>query len=148
MTQATTVTVSTPVDAHRVVSDLYARVLKPMTSSGKAMQITVCQAEDDRTVAANRYYWGVVLKEISEQAKIEGSTYMAEAWHELFKRQFLGYQIEKVVVAGSKRKRVRRSLRSTARLKVRAWHKYLDQVMAYAVTDLGVEFSEPPNWWR
>lgn len=65
-----------------------------------------------------------------------------------FKCENRRYEMQKVPVAGSKRKRVIRRLRSTARLKVRPWHGYMDQVMAFAVTDLGVEFSEPPYWWN
>ena len=77
----------------------------------------VCEEqEDDRSVQQNRYYWGVVLAETSQQASIEGQRWAAEAWHELFKRMFLGYEIRKTVVAGRRRTLVTRTLRSTTRL--------------------------------
>jgi hypothetical protein len=145
--QAVTLLMSSPEEAHQHVTELYRNLLKPMTARGKVMQVTACEAEDNRSVLANRYYWGFVLKDISEQGAIEGQRWAVEAWHELFKRQFLGYRVRKFKVAGSKRVRVVRELRSTTDLKTRAWHKYLDQLMAFAANELGVVFSSPPAYW-
>jgi len=50
-------------------------------------------------------------------------------------------------VVGRKRKVVRKELRSTTRLSVKRMSEYLDKVMAFAVTDLGVVFSET-KWER
>lgn len=147
---AVTLVVSDPAQAHQAVTDLYRQMLKPMTLQGKTMQITACEHEEDRSVDANRYYWGYVLKPISEQAVVLGERWMAEAWHNLFKRLFLGYHVRKEVVAGQKRKRVIRELRSTSKppLKLKAWHRYIDQVCAYGVNELGVTFPDPPDWWQ
>jgi hypothetical protein len=112
-------------------------------ANGAPARVLVEQQEDDRTIQQNRFYWGLVLNEISEQGAIEGQRWTVDAWHELFKRQFLGYEIVKVRVAGRKRPTVIRRLRSTTKLKVRAMGNYLDQVQAFAATDLGVRFSVP-----
>ncbi|MDI4633312.1 recombination protein NinB [Pelomonas sp. V22] len=126
--------------AHEAASACYQRA-QQLILAGKPVKLTCQEFEFDRTAQANRYYWGVVLKEISEQARVAGQRYTAEAWHELFKRQHLGYEIKKQTVAGRKRKTVIRRLRSTSDLKVKAFAAYLEQVMAFAATDLGVRFS-------
>jgi hypothetical protein len=134
-----------PQQAHQAISNVVWPEVKNMTMAGHELILTVKRREDDRSLQQNRFYWGAVLKDISQQAAILGVSYMPEAWHELFRRKFLGYEIEKIQVAGSKRKQVIRRLRSTSKLKVRAMSKYLDQVQAYAATELGVQFSVP-NW--
>ncbi len=113
---------------------------KRITGMGEGVEIIVRQAEDQRSLRANRFYWGFVLKTIAAQAVIAGQRYTAEAWHELFKRQYLCYEIKKATVAGRRKKLVTRTLRSTQKLSVRAFVKYLDQIMAFAATDLAVEW--------
>lgn len=134
-----------PVHGHQVLRDMVWPQVKALTTAGHEVEITVAPREDDRSVQQNRFYWGVVLKEISDQARLNGTTYSAEAWHELFKRQLLGYEIKKVPVAGRKRPTVIRRLKSTTDLKVRAMSKYLEQAQAFAVSELGVRFSAP-DW--
>lgn len=131
-------------EAHAAANAVY-RAASALIADGRQVRM-LCEArEDDRTLQQNRYYFGPVLTEISEQAVIEGQRWSTEAWHELFKRQFLGYEIKKIQVAGRRRKVVSRRLRSTAGLKVGPMSKYLDKVQAFAATDLGVRFS-CPNW--
>lgn len=114
---------------------------KQLTAAGRKFHLRAAEAEDDRSVLANRYYWGPCLKEISEQASIEGQRWAPEAWHELSKRMFLGYEIKKVKVAGRKKTTVIRRLRSTTGLSVRKFSVYLEKLQAFAATDLGVHFS-------
>lgn len=130
--------------AHEAVMRGYA-LAKALLADGKPVQICVGEDESDRSVQQNRFYWGPCLSEISEQARVGGQRYTTEAWHELFKRQFLGFEIEKVHVAGRKRPTVIRRLRSTAALSVRQMSEYLDKLQAFAATDLGVQFSVR-NW--
>ncbi len=101
--------------------------------------------EDDRTARQNRFYWGYVLRSIADQARVGGQRYATEAWHELFKRQFLGYEIVKAKVAGKRRPVVYRRLRSTTKQSVARMSKYLDEVLAFATNDLGVAF-EVRDW--
>jgi hypothetical protein len=97
--------------------------------------------QDDRSLKQNRFYFGVVLKQISEQARVASQRYTAEAWHELGKRQFLGYEVIKVPVAGRKRVQVYRRLRSTTDLTVKQMSEYLDEFIAFAEADLSVVFE-------
>lgn len=101
--------------------------------------------EDDRTLRQNRFYWGYVLKCIADQARVEGQRYATEAWHELFKRQILGYEIVKARVAGKRKPVIYRRLRSTTKLTVPQMSKYLEKVLAFASSDLCVAF-EVRDW--
>lgn len=132
--------VRTREEAHVAATQAYA-ALQAVLANGKAGRIVASEHEDDRSLLQNRFYWGVVLREISEQASIGGQRWTVDAWHELGKRQFLGCEIVKVRVAGKKRPVVIRRLRSTTKLKVKAMAAYLEQFQAFAVNDLGVVFS-------
>ena len=130
--------------AHAAANDAY-RAAQCVLDDGKPVHFLVAEYEQDRTLRANRFYWGFCLREISDQARIGGQRYTVDAWHELFRRQFLGYEIEKVHVAGRKKPVINRRLKSTRKLKVRAFGVYLEQVQSFAATELGVEFSVR-NW--
>jgi hypothetical protein len=84
----------------------------------------------------------VLLKEISEQARIEGRRYTPLMWHGLAKRLHLGYEIKREQVAGRKKTTAYRVLKSVGKQKHKALAEYLDKVTAWAVTDLDVRFSE------
>lgn len=146
MTEALDVIVSTREGAHKVVKLAYERA-RDLIADGKEVRILAAEAEDDRSVRQNRFYWGAVLREISEQAKINGERWAPDAWHQWAKREYLGYAFVRETVAGRKRKVVRKELRSTTKLSVKRMSEYLDKVMAFAATDLGVVFSET-KWER
>lgn len=140
MTEALDIIIHTAEESHRAAVAAHA-LCKRLVSDGLRARLVAQADEDGRSLRQNRFYWGVVLAEISEQARVNGQRYAAEAWHELFKRQFLGYRFKKVLIAGRKRKSVLKELRSTADLKVSPMSAYLEKVMAFAATDLGVRFS-------
>ncbi len=148
MSEVLDVVVCTREGAHKVATLAYQRAVA-LIADGKEVRIRAEEAEDERSLQQNRFYWGVVLKEIAEQAVIDGARWTAEAWHEYGKRTYLGYEIKRIVIAGRKRKAVSRQLRSTTKQSVKRMSKYLDELMAFAVTDLGVRFSET-RWedWR
>jgi NinB protein len=132
--------------AHAAINAGYAQA-KVLLALGRDVAITIAEHEDDRSVAQNRYYWGPCLTEISEQAVVGGQRWTVDAWHELFKRQFIGYGIKKVKVAGRKKATVIRSLKSTTDLTVRQFSDYLDKLQAFAAAELGVLFSIP-DWYE
>lgn len=127
---------TSPQAAHDAIAEAW-RVVKPLTLAGKTVHIQAGEAEDDRSVQQNRYYWGVLLKAISEQVRTP-DRWTAEAWHQLMRRQFLGYGIRKQTVAGRKKPVVIRALRSTRDLTVKQFAEYLEKITAYAITELGV----------
>jgi hypothetical protein len=106
----------------------------------RRLRIVVGPDVEDKTLRQLRFYFGPVLRQISEQAVIGGHRYSVEAFHELFKRQILGFEVTKVAVAGRKRVQVYRRLRSVRDLSVKQMSAYLDEVIATAATDLGVAF--------
>ncbi len=136
-----------PVQAHAVLVRQVWPQIKAGLEAGKEQALTVVPWEDARSAQQNRFYWAACLREIAEQASIGGQRYQPEAWHELFKRQFLGFRVEKYRIAGKKKQMAKRVLRSTTGLSVKKMSTYLDQVQSYASTELDVRFS-CPDWER
>jgi NinB protein len=87
-----------------------------------------------RTIEQNARYWSRgILSQIAEKAVVGGRRFSAEAWHEQFKRQFIGIEeLPSGQVIG----------KSSTKLGVKAFSEFVDQVEAYAVTDLGVVFED------
>lgn len=87
-----------------------------------------------RSSKQNRRYWGNgVLKQIAEQATVNGRLFPAETWHEQFKRMFIGVvELPNGEVVG---------MSSTA-LDTAQFCEFSDKVEAYAATELGVTFYE------
>lgn len=129
-----------PEQARESLLTVIAPWAKAQMDAGESVDVYLSVHEDDRSLRQNKFYWGYVIKTIASQARIEGQRYTGDAWHELFKREHLGYEVKKVSVAGSRRKRVIRRLRSTTDLTVRQMSKFLESVIAFAVTDLNVVF--------
>ena len=105
------------------------------------LTVTVEPEDDAKTVQQGRFLWGVVYSEIAHQATIGGVRYTSDAWHEFFKREYLPRRKTKTMVAGRKRPVISTSLGTTKGLKIKSMSKYIEQVIAYAVTELGVQFS-------
>lgn len=128
--------------AHRAANFAY-REAQSLIAEGKRAVITANEYEDDLYVERLKFYWGIVLKSISEQARTPDQ-WDADAWHNLMKRKFLGYTIEKERVAGAKRIYVTRRLTGLRDLKKQARRltTFIAEVQAWAITDLNVVFPE------
>lgn len=121
-----------------------------IVADGKRVRIRIEQSRDVRSLRQNAFLWGHVYAEISLQGVVCGQRWIDLAWHEYFKRLFLGWRFEEVVpvpgqVITDKRARVRRVLRSTTELSVKEMSEYLEKVLAWGVTELGVTF-ETMDW--
>lgn len=116
----------------------------------RRVKVTVEDVEDDRSLKQNAFYWSFVLKQISAQAVINGIGSDENGWHYYMKKRLLGYRVFKQRVPGSKRPAIRRELRSTTKLKVKAMSEYMEKVMAAAATEFGVTFDPGKRWedWR
>ena len=92
--------------------------------------------EKTRSIEANSRYWGQgILAQIADQVVMNGRKYSAEVWHEQFKQMFLGVEeLPSGQVIG----------KSSAKLGVKAFSEFTEQVEAYAVTSLGVVFKDGP----
>ena len=106
--------------------------LATVMQAGGRWVLTVTRRK--RTPKQNRRYWGNgVLKQIAEQATVNGKLYSAETWHELFKRRFIGVvELPNGEVVGQ----------SSTGLTTAEFCEFSNQVEAYAASELGVTFYD------
>lgn len=93
-----------------------------MAQAGKPVAVMVSEHKARRSSPQNRLYWAV-LREIAEDVWIDGKQYSDNAWHEHFKRQFIG--IEELPGGAS-------AGISAASLSVPEFTAYLERVMQFA----------------
>lgn len=146
MSESLHLTLITPGQATQAVSSQLVPFARRLWADGKAVSIVAKEQEDDRSLQQNKFYWGYVLKTISERARINGLGADVDGWHYFFKKNVLGYRITKTRIPGSKRPVIRRELRSTKGLSVKRMSEYMEQVMAMAATDFGVAFEDGRRW--
>ena len=129
------------------VQTLLALIPNLPLDAERPLQITIEEYRPARKQDQNALMWAGPLKDISAQAYVDGKRFTAEAWHEMFKEEFLpdefdseqcrdGYIKYTIDPKGN-----RRLIGSTTQLTVRGFSRYLEQVMAFAA-NLGVEFHE------
>ena len=132
-----------PDQARATIAGQIAPFCKAQWQNGiERLRVTIEPEEDAKTVQQGRFYWGIVLKQISEQARIDGNRYTVDAWHELFKRQFLKRVKKRVYVAGKPRPVMTTTIGTTKGLGVRKMSAFIEKVIAFGVNDLNVRFSE------
>lgn len=123
----------------------FSRVVRPWCheqwKAGRKIAVHLTELEDARSIQQLRYLWGVVYKETSEQARIDGVQYTPDAWHELGKRLHLPRAVKKIKVAGRSRPVVTTSIGTLKGISVRKMSLYIEKFTAWAVTDFGVRFS-------
>lgn len=114
------------------------------------LEVIVREEVKPRRPDQNALMWVGPLKDIAEQAYVQGRTFSAEVWHEHFKELYLpeeadpeltkdGYRKYDFTPAG---KRV--LVGSTTELTVKGFAQYLEQVIAFGAA-LGVLFHASPN---
>jgi len=99
--------------------------------------------DDDITDKQRAYLHGVVLKEIAQQAVVDGRRFPMKVWKEHFRKEWLGHRTVTHTNPLTGRKSRRRERISTEDLGVRRMAEYIDRVIAFAATELGVVVSEP-----
>jgi len=102
-------------------------------ASKRPLRIEVIQEGDKRSSAANRHYFGAVLRQIADQAKLEGIHHSPEIWHEVFKRKFIG--LVDLPNGGSMGK-------SSANLDAESFANFVQEVESFAATTLKVVFTD------
>ncbi len=127
------------------VDGLLALVRNLPVDAVKPLEVIIREEKRKRTLDQNALMWAGPLRDIAEQAWVEGRQYSAEVWHEFFKREFLpnspgegtkdGYQKWVDLPTG-----VMVLVGSTTQLTVRGMSDYLEQVYAYGAS-LGVQFG-------
>lgn len=131
--------------------DLLRRCIGPYCvekwASGVArLAVTVEPEEDSKTKKQRAYYHRVVLTEIAEQARtIDGRKHDMKVWKEWLREKYVGYRWV-VLVNPITGKKYRRKVRiSTEEFGIKRYSRLIEEVTAFAVTDLGVIFSVT-NW--
>lgn len=110
------------------------------------LEIVIREKQKVRKPDQNSAYWAGPLKDISEQAYVNGRTYSAEVWHEMFKREYLPEAFDEELTKESYRKwdidpkGERVLVGSTTQLTIKGFALYLEQVIAYGA-GLGVMFG-------
>lgn len=99
--------------------------------AGQPIGVQVSTYKAKRTHAQNRYYWAT-LNEIAAGAWVRGRQYSADAWHDFFKGALIGK--EDIPGGGT------RPL-STTTLNTAEFARYVEQVEAYASTELGLDLD-------
>jgi hypothetical protein len=103
---------------------------------GEPLRLIVTAEERQRNQQQNRFYFGAVLKQISEQAWVDGKQYDKDTWHEYFARKY-GILDELTLPDGE----IITRRKSTTQMSVGEFSEYLNQVQAYAGETLGVCFE-------
>lgn len=110
---------------------------KAFNDDGKPLRIILTSSDKKRTLEQNSFYWGFLLPQIAEQTWVEGRQYSDEVWHvhlaELFAEKEEIEMPDGTIFIRPK---------STTKMKVAEFSKYLQQVEAYAATELGARFVD------
>lgn len=121
-------------------------MVKAQNMAGRKLVLKLSYHEDKKTDAQRRYYHGHVLTEIAKQAKANGQTFPMPVWKEFFRDKFLGTK-RKVITNPLTGRKSRRSVRvSTEDIGIRRYAKLIEEVTAFAATELGVTFVAQGEW--
>ena len=103
-----------------------------LAAQGKPLAVDVREHKAKRSGQQNRRYWAL-LRLISESAFVGGRQFSDDAWHEHFRRQFIGCEdLPDGSTVGI----------STTTLDVGAFNDYMARIEAYAATELGIDMME------
>lgn len=106
---------------------------------GHPLVIQVVPFKSKRTVQQNKFYWGFLLHQISENAWVDGRRFSADTWHEQFKKWFL----PRIEMPDLSMEPI-----STSELTMEEFSQYLDKIQRYAMQNLGIEFDRDEILWH
>jgi len=116
----------------------------------RPLEVVVREEVKARKLDQNAAMWAGPLRDIAEQAWVNGRQYSAEVWHESYKREFLPEEYDEGLCKEGYRKwdytpkGDRVLIGSTTQLTVRGFAQYLEQVIADGASR-GVMFTERPG---
>ena len=138
---------STMENTHHAITAAWGSVIKPAIQTGRKLVISIEDYEDKLSTAQRAYYHGYILKEVADQARIDGRFFPISVWKEHFRKTFLGEKRKSTLnpITGRKSKRSVRV--STEDLGVKGYNQLIEKVTAFAVTELGVRFDVSMDEW-
>lgn len=116
----------------------------------KPLELLIREEVKGRKPDQNALMWVGPLKDIAEQAWVEGRQFSTEVWHSYFKAQFLPDEFDPELCKEGYRKwdfdpaGEPVLVGSTTDLTIKGFSQYLEQVHAFGA-NLGVEFHEAPQ---
>lgn len=128
---------------------------RAMAAAGHPLAIRIYEHKEQRSIEQQALMW-IRLGEISEQGWINGQQFSDESWHIYFKRLYLpeeegpskrcrkGYRKWASVPGRDERELVG----STTQLTTFGMSEYMEQLMAFGATELGVQFGPTPAEMR
>ena len=116
--------------------------LKSMTMAGNRVTVECRLTEDAKTDAQRRFYHGVILLQIANQANVNGQKFPLKVWKEWFRDKYLGFKTVTFINPMTGKKSRRRIRKSTEDLGAKGYNVLIERVSAFAATELGVEFTE------
>jgi hypothetical protein len=102
-----------------------------MTLEGKKVNIVVAEFKKNRSLNQNRYYWGVVIKVLSDE-----TGYEKEEMHTYLADKFLGFYTD---VYGKTLK----VIPTTSSLKTMEFEEYLSKIRIFASKELSIYIPDP-----
>lgn len=117
------------------------------------LEVVIRERVKARKLDQNALYWAGPLKDIADQAWLDGKQFTAETWAHFFKREFLpeddDQELATLAKEGFRKWEVgpdgeRVLTGSTTQLTVRGFSQYLEHILAFGA-NLGVRFSAPPQ---
>jgi hypothetical protein len=109
---------------------------KAQLDRGNPLRVIITAEEKKRNTEQNRFYWGAVVTPIADQSWVDGRQFSKDVWHEYFARLF--GTCEDVTLPDGE---VISRRKSTSDMTVGEFSDYIQQVQAYAATNLGVLFQ-------
>lgn len=106
---------------------------------GKKVLIALSEVKRKRSDQQNRYYWGVVVKLVTDAFRDAGNMVNAEDVHD-FLKQHVGKLSQVLVTPDGE---VLRGPGSTARLTTTEFSNYVEAVRAWAAEVLGLSIPSP-----
>jgi hypothetical protein len=143
--------VSSPRQAHEVVTELYQNQIKPHTKTGAKGLITWQTVNAYRRHQLRKMFHGPVLRDIAQQVWVRDAItgcrirYTPIAWKLFFAQLFIEPTFEEYTVKATGEVKVRERRRSTEELGDDAFAEFVLQVQAWAAVEYGVEFTEQEN---
>lgn len=130
-------------DGKLVLDDSYAfKTAMCRLKDGARLTLTVEREKDRRSVEANRYYWGVVIKLIAQE-----TGQPAQDIHDDLRDRFLRKTITYTDSAGLIRER--EFSRGSSGLTIAEFYDFVEQARLFAAEFFGLRIPDPdPEYWR
>ena len=120
-----------------LIKELVREHAKAHIDRGTPLRVIITAEDRRRTSEANAFYWGVVLRSISEQAWVNEQQFNADTWHEYYANLYCP-RVDVTLPTGeifSRRK-------STSEMGQKEFTDYVTRVQANAATEHAVQFDE------